>query len=136
MPSLSYSGRVVPGRGRGSSLMSRPTVSGPIAILLGTPAAPGTLNLRLEERFSCQSCTTIDLAWLGISPGEVGLDTDSIEYDVAGVLIEGRIPGLLLHGKASDYPKDMIELVCGVRLRDEFTLADGDVLRFDLADPE
>ena len=115
--------------------MSRPTVSGPIAILLGEPAVPGTLNLRLEERFSCQSCTTIDLAWLGISPGEAGLDTASIEYDVARVLIEGRIPGLLLHRRAPDYPQDMIELVCAVRLRDEFSLADGDVVHFDLAEP-
>lgn len=136
MPSHSYSGRVIPGRGLGSSLMSRPAVSGPIATLLGAPAVPGTLNLRLDERFDCQSCTTIDLTRLGISPREIGLDTDSIEYDVARVLIQGRIPGLLLHRRAPDYPQDMIELVCGVRLRDEFALADGDVVRFDLADPE
>jgi len=100
--------------------------------LVGFSIVPGTLNVRLPERFD-RVMTARYLAAAEISP-DWEAETGQAGYLLALVLIAAGYRGVAFQADEPGYPADQVELLCEVHLRDTLGLVDGDPITFCLVD--
>ena len=98
--------------------------------LLGFEAVPGTLNLRLaaplDRRLLLRYLVADEIAaGLAATTGQAG-------YFWAPVRVADRFRGIAFQADEPDYPADLVEIICEVRLRDALALSDGDHLDVEL----
>jgi CTP-dependent riboflavin kinase len=126
------SGVVEPGRGLGAAVMSGADLER-LSELLGFPAVPGTLNVRLPAP------VVRDAGWRYLPAGEIGPRweeaTGHTGYHLVPVLVEGCYRGVAFQADepgGPGYPADQVELICETHLRRELGLEDGDPITFSI----
>jgi CTP-dependent riboflavin kinase len=95
--------------------------------LAGFGVVPGTLNVRLPQRFNTPLRNYI-------SSQELGIHVEAPGFYYAPIIIAGRFKGLLLRSTEPGYPADLVELVSECNLRSALSLKDGDQIEFALAE--
>ncbi len=91
---------------------------------------PGTLNVELDEEYS------VPVGALRLEGAEYGGDV-SVNIVPCRIFAEEAV---ILRTDSSErgegaHPKTIIEVACEVKLRDKYQLADGDVVRVEVAAP-
>ena len=133
MSTRRYRGSVRPGRGSGAPRMSMPGVLDAFGAIVDFAPVPGTLNVVLHH--------DIDAGVLDRHlPASAFGPTWGAEHEPAGfwwapVRIAHRYRGIAFQAEEAGYPRDMVELVASVRLRDALEVDDGDVIEFEVRRP-
>ena len=123
-----FQGVVQSGYGVGAQVMADPELWARMAHHFATfSPVPGTLNVRLPERFDPALFTGRVTAW---ELGDIGIE----DHPYASVLIEGSIPGLVVQTSTpgDDFPAEVVELIADRHLRTSLGLRDGDTIAFEL----
>ncbi len=119
-------GVVVAGRGLGVSRMDRSAALERLSTVAGCPLVPGTLNVRLP------GALVRGAGWRYLAADDIGSDwqrhTGQAGYFLVRVRIADRYRGVAFQADEPGYPRDQIELVAEVRLRDVLGLHDGDAI--------
>ena len=103
---------------------------------LGFNCFPATLNLRPKEPQDARLWDAVRTESAGValpSPegGYCSARLYPVEIHTAGSRPNDRIKGAVLLPEVSGYPKDKIEVVAPVRLKDIFGVQDGDTLTLE-----
>jgi CTP-dependent riboflavin kinase len=126
-----FEGTVQAGYGVGSQVMADPVLAARQAHHFRTfKPVPGTLNVRLAERFDTALFTGTVTEW------ELGGYTEDHHY--RPVRIEGSIPGLVVQtaNPGGDFPARVVELIADRHLRTALGLSDGHTIAFELDDED
>lgn len=133
MSTRRYRGSVRPGRGLGAPRMSLPGVLDAFGAIVDFQPVPGTLNVVLARDIDADvldrrlPASAFEPTW-GADHGQAG-------YRWAPVRIAHRYRGIAFQAEEAGYPRDMVELVASVRLRDALEVDDGDVIEFEIRHP-
>jgi CTP-dependent riboflavin kinase len=131
IPGTNFQGIVVPGRGFGAQRMANPAVLHAAQRLTGLTLVPGTLNVRLPQRFDGllpRYLTEHELGgnvWRDHAPNRTGIRWGQI-------IIDGRYRGIVFQGDEPEYPPAHVELMSDHHLSDTLGLHDGDTITFAL----
>ncbi|HEY8179474.1 MAG TPA: DUF120 domain-containing protein [Candidatus Limnocylindria bacterium] len=117
-------GRVRPGQGLGAPRMADSNVMGLLERSMGFRPAPGTLNVMLDHPFDRAPDTEYIRASL-LNP-DWQADTGQAGYWLTPMVAGGIYDAIAVQADEPHYPAEQLEILCGVRLRDAFRLADGD----------
>jgi CTP-dependent riboflavin kinase len=123
-------GVVIPGRGLGADRMARPDLLDRMKELAGFVLVPGTLNVRLSERFD-RTATSRYVAAAEIS-ADWEAETGQAGYFLVPVLVANRYRGDAFQADEPGYPPDQVELLCEAHLRATLGLRDGDPIAFSV----
>ncbi|HSK29681.1 MAG TPA: DUF120 domain-containing protein [Candidatus Limnocylindria bacterium] len=122
--------------GRASSFLALDWVQELLKQRLGYNPFPATLNLRpmgLEDaelwQRAQQELNGVPLTHA--TPGYCGARLFRIEIHGPGQGEGRRVEGAILLPEVKDYPKDKIEIVAPMRLKDHFGVEDGDALTLE-----
>jgi riboflavin kinase len=124
MDILYVEGKVFSGNGEGAKFVSLPWVRKQITEKLGFEPFPGTLNIRLAEGYSNIKKHLKKAKPIEISPRKNfcrGLCFKAILMDNLKCAVV--IPEIV------GYPRDVIEILAPINLREKFQLKDGDSVR-------
>jgi riboflavin kinase len=114
-------GRVVTGVGSFSYWMER--LREHYRRKTGVSLFPGTLNVRLDEEY-------------GVPSGALRLEAEEYGGTVSVNIVPCRIFGerafILRTDAAERDSKNVVEVACGVKLRDKYDLRDGDAVRVEV----
>ena len=119
-----YLGSVRPGRGLGVSRMSEPGFLEAFGAMVEFEPVPGTLNLMLADDLDDGvldrhlPAEALGPSW-GSAMGQDG-------YWWAPVRIAHRYRGIAFQAEEPGYPRNLVEIVSSVRLRDALEVDDGD----------
>ena len=119
MPEIAFKGTVFSGTGEGRKFIALPWVKRQIEEKLGFTPYPGTLNIRLTREGVLQKDKLEKAEKFEIKPAE--------GY-CSGTLFKARIDGLIcgvVSPKVPSYPKDELEVIAPLNLRERLKLADG-----------
>ncbi|XRO75799.1 CTP-dependent riboflavin kinase [Methanocaldococcus sp. 28A] len=119
-------GRVVPGRGEGRYFLSLLPYKEAFKNILGFEPYEGTLNLKLNKEFDINKFEYIE--------------TEDFEFDgkkyfgvkilPIKILINNKeIDGAIVLPKKTYHSSDIIEIVAPIKLREQYNLKDGDVIK-------
>ena len=125
-----FRGIVVQGRGYAAPLMGKSQLQEVIRKTLGMEIVPGTLNVRLRERFNGTVNRYVSVEELGFQPGTMPGVPDRKGLRFAEVIIAGHFPGFVFQGDEPDYPRNQVELISTHNLRQSLDLHDGDSIEF------
>ena len=122
--------------GQASSFMALNWVQTGLKECLGFAPFPATLNVRPESEEDARAWSAIQQEAPGIElrPAEKGFCSARL-YRVQihrPASAGGQLAGGILLPNVADYPKDKIEIIAPVRLKDAFDLRDGDRLTLEL----
>lgn len=125
MIGVSFSGRLVPGKGEGAYFTQADWAREAFIRLAGIDPWPGTLNLKLGDAG--------DLAAWRRLRAEGGLlmsapDPAWCDGRCFPVEVERRFRAAIVVPEVADYPEDVVEIVAEVELRAALGLADGDLV--------
>ena len=90
----------------------------------GASLFPGTLNVQLDEEYSVPSGA------LRLEGEEYG---GAVSVNIVPCRILGRRAFILRTDAAERDSKNVVEVACGVKLRDKYNLRDGDVVRVEVS---
>ena len=119
MQQINFTGIVVPGKSEGSFFINLDWVRNQIHEKLKFIAYPGTLNLIIKESKKIRVLLKKS-QYLKIVPEE-----GFCEGIVIPALISSQKCAIIIP-KVKDYPKNMIELISPINLRDKLLIKDGD----------
>jgi riboflavin kinase len=116
-------GKVVSGSGEGAKFTELPWVKKQTTEKLGYIPYPGTLNIKLTKaKFSLKNLFK-KIKWIEISP---------VNDFCRGRLIKAHfidnIECAVIIPEVGNYPKDIVELIAPINLREKFKLEDGDMV--------
>ena len=122
--------------GRASAFMALDWVQAALREALGFSCFPATLNLRPKEARDARLWEAVRTESAGValpSPegGCCSARLYSVEIHTGGNRPNDRIKGAVLLPDVSGYPKDKIEIVAPVRLKDALGVKDGDSLTLE-----
>ena len=117
---IELSGRVFTGKGEGRKYIKRQWVKRQIEEKLGFTPYAGTLNLRLSTGSAKERSVIEKAAVLKVCPSE-GYCTGLIFKAFIGT-----IECAVVIPRIENYPKDILEVVASINLRDRLKLRDGD----------
>ncbi len=120
--------------GRASSFMSLDWVQLALKQSLGFAPFPATLNIRPQSAEDTES-------WRRVRTESAGVPLTAVRsgfcaarlyaVEILGKTGAGNIAGAILIPEVKDYPKDKIEIVAPVRLKDHLGVRDGDALTLE-----
>ena len=120
MRNLTFRGAIITGEGNGKRYLSLPWVWQQIEEKLGFTPYAGTLNLRLTAEGVKRRALLLKAETKAVYPAEgycVGaLFAASVEGLECGVVIP----------EVATYPKDLLEIIAPVNLREQLRIEDGD----------
>jgi CTP-dependent riboflavin kinase len=117
--------------GRASAFMALDWVQKALADCLGFVPFPATLNVRPAQREDAAAWESIqnDTSLFSFMPAHQGSCTARIyriEISEHAQGADRKTPGAVLFPEIDEYPKDKIEIVAPLRLKDAFGVKDGD----------
>lgn len=123
-------GRVLSGSGEAASFMGLPWVQARLAALLGGPPYPGTLNLECSPEAAAvvgrmRQDPRVLRAAVAPEPGYCPALCHPVEVEPRRPGVP-TVPALLLWPQVDGYPPTKLELVSRARLREAWSLQDGD----------
>jgi phosphoglycolate phosphatase len=129
---LTLEGHLVSGLGRSAALTQLDWVRRQLIDLAGIDPYPGTVNLVLKDA-AAQWCwqTWQTLPSLTLEPAEAGF----CRARCFPVRICGEIPAVVLLPEIRGYPKNQLELVAALPIREHFALAEAARIRVELCQP-
>lgn len=122
MPKIEFIGTVFSGTGQGRKFIDLPWVRGQIEEKLGFSPFPGTLNLKLNAKSTAKKALLNSRYPIevkpeaGYCPGE--LFKASINTIESGIVVP----------KILNYPRDVLEVIAPICLRDHLNLVDGSLV--------
>ncbi|MGB9842173.1 MAG: DUF120 domain-containing protein [Candidatus Bathyarchaeales archaeon] len=120
MKKLEFSGRVFSSKGEGKKFLTLPWVTHQITQKLGFTPYPGTLNLRLSEG-SVQRKELLEKACsITIVPAEGYCNGKLFKAFI------GKLECAIVIPEVPGYPRDVLEIIAPVNLREMLKLNDGD----------
>ena len=128
---LRIKGKVTSGTGRAVKFLSLDWVQSQIKEKFGFFPYKGTLNLALDERTS-ENYRIYALRHPGILVEPVVEGYSSGKF--FSVRIDGRIDGAIVIPQVLGYPRDLVEIIAPVYLRDRIGLKDGDEVAIEILD--
>ena len=123
--------------GQASKFMALDWVQGALRESLGFPPYPATLNLRPSTPQDARLWEKIqrEIVAVPLAPAATGFCSAGLYFVSLQRLAGGEetVRGAVLLPAVVDYPKDKIEIVAQVRIKDALAVRDGDrvVLEFD-----
>ncbi len=122
--------------GRASAFMALDWVQAALREALGFNCFPATLNLRPKEPQDARLWEAVrnESAGVALPPpagGHCSARLYPVEIHTGGSRLNDKIKGAVLLPDVSGYPKDKIEVVAPVRLKDIFGVQDGDALTLE-----
>ncbi len=120
--------------GRASSFMSLDWVQLALKQSLGFAPFPATLNIRPKAAEDTESWRRMRTESAGVPLMPVGTGFCAARLyavEILGKTGAGNIAGAILIPEVKDYPKDKIEIVAPVRLKDHLGVRDGDALTLE-----
>lgn len=130
MGAVTLFGTVIAGSGSGTRFTQLPWAQEAFLSRLGFAAFPGTLNLKIEDADSLRRWQE-----LKARPGIVVLpppDSDSCRARCYRVLLAGRVQAAIVYPEVPGYPKDQLELIAPVSLRETLKLQDGNGVEMEV----
>ena len=120
--------------GQASSFMALEWVQDLLLQRLGYHPFPATLNVRPKGVEDAETWRRVqsECVWTQLTPGSAshcGAKLYRVEVHAAAHC--AKIGGAVLLPEISDYPRDKIEIVAPMRLKDYFDLRDGDQLTLE-----
>ncbi len=120
-------GKVISGLGEGRYFLSLPPYKETFKNILGFEPYEGTLNLKLNEEFKLKDKFKC-------------IETEDFEYNgrkffgvkilPIKILINNKeIEGAIVLPKKTYHSSDIIEIIAPIKLREQFNLKDGDVIK-------
>lgn len=128
---LRIKGKVTSGTGRAAKFLSLDWVHSQIKEKFGFFPYKGTLNLAIDERTS-ENYRIYALTHPGILVEPVVEGYSSGKF--FSVRIDGRIDGAIVIPQVLGYPRDLVEIIAPVNLRDRIGLKDGDEVAIEILD--
>ncbi len=125
---LQLQGTVFSGKGEGTKFTSLAWVKEQTAEKLGFIPFPGTLNIRLGQKNASRLSKALNKA----KPIELLPVTGFCRGRCYKATIEGKVECALLIPQVADYPKDVIEIVSPMNLREKLKLSDGSPVEISL----
>ena len=117
---ITLTGRVTSGFGEGRRFTQLPWVKRQIREELKFEPYPGTLNLHLPS--NVQIFSLLD-KFSGIRIQARG---DFASGRIYKALIAGKVQGAIVRPEVPDYPKNLVEILAPISLREKLNLKDGD----------
>lgn len=117
---IELAGKVFTGQGEGREYVGRPWVKREIEEKLGFTPYAGTLNLKLTAESVERRSVLENSAFLRVCPSE---------GCCSGIIFKASIDNLecgVVIPEVEGYPKDVLEVIAWVYLRDRLNLRDGD----------
>jgi len=118
---ITIRGKVCGGKGEGSFFVSKPWVMKQVKKKLGFKPYLGTLNIQLLSEYK---------EIVKILENHNGIEIIPKEGFCPGkcfkAAVSGRIKGAVVIPRVPSYPKDMLEIIAPVNLRETLGLKDGD----------
>jgi len=132
----SINGVIFSDLGLASKFMALEWVRGALSECLGFTPFPATLNVHPADQLDKLEWESIreDTSLFSLMPPHEGsclARVYRIEVQRGGNTRSPRLPAAVLLPEVKDYPKDKIEIVAPVRLKDSFGVKDGDQLRLE-----
>ncbi|ACV24425.1 CTP-dependent riboflavin kinase [Methanocaldococcus fervens] len=119
-------GRVVSGFGEGRYFLSLPPYKEAFKKVLGFDPYEGTLNLKLNEAFNINKFKYIETEDFEFN----GKKFFGVKILPIKILINNNeIDGAIVVPKKTYHSSDIIEIIAPVKLREQFNLKDGDVVK-------
>ena len=128
---LRIKGKVTSGTGRAVKFLSLDWVQSQIKEKFGFFPFKGTLNLAIDERTS-ENYRIYTLTHPGILVEPVCEGYSSGKF--FSVRIDGRIDGAIVIPQVLGYPRDLVEIIAPVNLRNRIGLKDGDEVAIEILD--
>ena len=122
--------------GRASAFMALDWVQAALRDALGFNCFPATLNLRPKGEQDARLWEAVRTESTGValpSPegGYCSARLYPVEIHTGGSRPDDKIKGAVLLPDVSGYPKDKIEIIAPVRLKDAYGVQDGDALTLE-----
>lgn len=129
---LRLSGRVFTGGGYGARYTQLGWARAQLTAALGVDPFPGTLNLILEGPQALASWRTLQSTpqRTVVAPANDGCDAHCYPVRIAE-----RFPGAIVRPSLPGYPRDQLELVASLPLRQTLAIDDGDTLLLEVTGP-
>jgi len=122
LPKLIFKGTVFSGKGEGKKFVDLPWVKGQIIEKLGFSPFSGTLNLHLNEESIKKKISLLTTEGKMIEP-QTGY--------CSGIMFKacmGALDCAVVVPKVPNYPRDVLEVIAPVCLREKFGLLDGNLV--------
>jgi len=123
---ITVRGKVSSGIGEGRKFIQLSWVKKQIEKKLGFEPHPGTLNLRLSPN------APIFVLLNKFSGMEIPAKGNLASGRLYRALIAGKVYGAIVRPEIPDYPKELLEILAPVNLREKLHLKDGDELEIKI----
>lgn len=130
---LTFTGTVFSGIGKGKYYVGHPEYQKRFGVALGYRPYPGTLNVKLEDRFVEQLRELRSMGGIRVEGFTRGKEGFSALTCFNGVLSGERVT--LLFIDITHYNESVVELISPAYLRGKFNLKDGDRVTFTTDEP-
>ena len=120
---LHLKGKVFSGKSEGAKFVALPWVEKQIVEKLGFVPYPGTLNIRLTNESGRLMETFQTVKPIEISPAQ-----GFYSGKCFNALLMDTVECVIVIPEIAGYPKDVLEVVASIRLRDKLHLKDGDMV--------
>ena len=132
------SGIIFSDLGQAAEFMKLDWVGEHLQQLLGYHPFPATLNVRLVAAADAEiwQRARIELAAIPLGPKNSGYCSARlfrIKIHRTGNVGGEPVPGAILLPEVKDYPKDKIEIIAPMRLKDHLAVKDGDLLTLEFS---
>ncbi|XRP96816.1 CTP-dependent riboflavin kinase [Methanocaldococcus sp. 16A] len=119
-------GSIVSGRGEGRYFLSLPPYKEAFKNILGFEPYEGTLNLKLNKEFDINKFKYIETEDFEFN----GKKYFGVRILPIKILINNKeIDGAIVLPKKTYHSSDIIEIVAPIKLREQYNLKDGDVIK-------
>lgn len=129
---IEISGKLVSGIGKGALFTELDWAKNQFIEKLGIDPFPGTLNLQLDIE-------KIDAAWRELDESDSYiihcLNADSCDARCYPVFINGQYTGAIVVPLVDNYPRDKLEIISPISLRDMLSVQDGDLVMLETNHP-
>jgi CTP-dependent riboflavin kinase len=128
-PSIKIRGKIVDGIRVASDFTQVPWVKAQFASKLAIDAFPGTLNLEITEPDDLKAFESVKAQeGIEITPEQASF----CSAKCYPVLIAGKVKGAIVFPCIAEYPKNKMELIARVHVRNTLSLKAGDVIEVEL----
>lgn len=124
MEILCIEGKVFSGKGEGAKFVNLPWVRKQIVEKLGFEPFPGTLNVRLAKDY-----TNIKKSLKRAKPIEISPRKNFCRGLCFEAILLDNLKCAVVIPEVAGYPRDIIEILAPINLREKFQLKDGDSVR-------
>lgn len=126
MKKIFFEGTVFSGSGEGKKFVALPWVKGQIQEKLGFEPFFGTLNIRLSKQSAEQKKLLQTAKATAIKPAEGYCPGNLINAKI------GALPCAIVTPQITSYPKDTLEIIAAVNLREKLNLKDGSAVTVEV----